>query len=310
MAQHMIRTTFLSATLGTVFLFGISTQNATGQDVILAQMYGRGVHAYNSGNLTEANRFLSAAINGGTKDPRAYYFRGIVASSQGLQYQAESDWATGAKLEATTGSNPDIGRSLSRFQGSARLKLEQARAEGRLQHMIRAGQNSAIRTAEIQSMQPPATVNKVPMVKAPMVPGSSNPIADVNPPPAPAVADNPFADDPIAKEPMIEADDALAGANKPLGADPTASAAPAATGAVDVGSPFGGGPAAGGADPFGGGGAPAAGGADPFGGGPAPVTDASDPFGGGAGGGAPAADPFGGGSTPAADPFSGDPFGN
>lgn len=284
----MIRTIFTTAILVSVFATGFFSPNASAQDAILAQMYGRGVHAFNSGNYTDANRFLSAAINGGTKDPRAYYFRGIVASVQGMQYQAEGDWAQGAQLEAKMGTTAGIGRSLSRFQGSARLKLEQIRQEARLQQVISANANSTIRSNEIQAAQPAVVAQPVPVV-----PRSSNPIT---PPPTPPTADNPFADDPlVAGDPKLEADDALKGSMDPLAADPNAAAAPAA-------APAGG-------DPFGGGGAPAAGG-DPFGGG-APAAG-GDPFGGG---GAPAAggDPFGGGADAGGamdDPFGSDPFGN
>ena len=271
--------TKLAATLLLALAAVVVTEtSATAQTAILGEVYGRGVHAFYAGQLQEANTYLSSAINAGIKDPRAYYFRGIVSSMRGSQYEAEADWRQGAELEAASGSNPAIGRSLSRFQGSARLKLEQIRQTARLQRLTTAATRSNVRRSELGMSAAPA-MQAAPAMMKPAAPAE----VTIDPPPTPPAADNPFADDGTnmaAGEPMIEADDALEGSMDNPFAD-------------DGGAAMGDAPAAG----------------DPFGG--AADAPAADPF-GGAGGDAPAADPFGGGGGDAMDdPFGGsDPFGN
>ncbi|MGB7347948.1 MAG: hypothetical protein WBD20_27230 [Pirellulaceae bacterium] len=246
-------------------------QSASAQDAILSELYGHGVHAYYAGRYDEAYQLFSSAINNGTKDPRAYYFRGIVSIQRGSSYEAESDWQQGAKLEASGKSVASIGSSLSRFQGSGRLQLEQIRQSARLQALMSAATRSDVRVNEIRDSQPRASAPRA--------------TAGVTPPPTPPAAENPFKDDAPAMatgDARVVADDALEGTLDPL---PDAGMADAGgdAPAADGGGVFGGA-----AD------APAAGG-DPFGG--ASEAPAGDPF----GGGGDMADPFGG---------AGDPFGN
>lgn len=279
----MIRRFTFLAPLAALALTGafLGSPNATAQnETVLAEVYGRGVHAYYAGQYTEAYDYLSAAIDGGTRDPRAYYFRGIVSYNQGRQMEAEADWTLGAQMEAQAGGGDGIGRSLSRFQGSARIKLEGIRQKERLSVMLNAATRSDIRMQEL-GVQPNPT---------PAAPALTTPAAPVAPAPAAPTADDPFADDPLGMaggNASVEAPNALDGLDgplEPLGADPAIAPADA-------------------------GGMPAAGGdgsTNPFGD-SAPAADTgTDPFGTGGG-----ADPFG--STPptgGADPFGGDPFGN
>jgi len=239
--------------------------SAQNQNIILAETYGQGVHAYNGGRLTEALDFFNLAIDNGSQDPRVYYYRGIVSYVSGRPEEAEKDWNSGAVIEALRGPNLSIGRSLARFQGTGRLKLEQIRQTARLKVLAEANARSKQRYGEIQRTPENSTAVK-PAPRIPALP--------VAPPPTPPAASNPFADSNLGTVTPI-ADDALAGAMTDPFKNETKAAAPAA----------GGGAAGGGADPFGGGGA-AGGGADPFGGGGA-AGGGADPFGGGG------ADPFG-----------------
>ncbi len=249
--------------------------SASAQDAVLAEMYGRGVHAYYAGRFSDATQFLTAAIDNGIQDPRAYYFRGIVANSQGRSFDAESDWQLGAELEASGRTNPSIGRSLSRFQGTGRIKLEEIRQRARLDALANARARSEQRYGEL-GVNPPGTT---PPAAAPAAPAPA-----ITPPPIPPDTENPFADDLAEGQPNVAAEDALEGAMEdPFGGE-AAPSAPAPAGP----DPFGG--DAGGADPFGG----DAGGADPFGG----DAGGADPFGTDAGG----ADPFGAAGN---DPFGG-----
>ncbi len=286
----MTKSIFTALAIASMFACGfLSPTTAAAQDTILAETYGRGVHAYYAGRYSEAQQYLTAAIDGGLNDPRAYYFRGILANAQGRAYDAESDWEEGAKLEASGNVNVAVGRSLSRFQGSARLKLEEIRRMARLQAATGAPTRSKTRMREIEAAQAPVAAT----APRPPIPASSRPIS---PSPVPPAADNPFADDTglATGQPQVENDDALAEAMKNPFQDDAAAAAPAAAGAAGGADVFGDAAAAG-ADPFGGAGA--AGDADPFGG----AADAgADPFGGGGDSGGAMADPFGG-----SDPFGG-----
>ncbi len=248
---------------------------AQAQNTILAEMYGRGVHAYFSGNYNDAYQILSSSIQGGMKDPRAYYFRGLAASGSGRSYEAEADWQAGAELEATAGANPMIGKSLARIQGQSRLKLEEIRRKAKFDALALANARSVQRYGEIQQAQPQEVSGTMPRANAAMTPPPSAPAAS---------ADNPFSDDLNMADGAAKVDSRDAFGNV---MDAVPPEAPIAGGDA---------PAAGGADPFGG--APSGGAADPFGG--APAAGGADPFGSPAGGDA---DPFGGSMTD-------DPFGN
>ncbi len=118
-----------------LLLFAVSTlsfaASAQAQMSVLNEYYGRGVHAYNGGDLIKAYDFLSKAIDGGMKDPRAYYYRGLTSIASGREYEADADFQLGAELEAKGAFGPSIGMALSRIQGATRLKLEDARREAR-----------------------------------------------------------------------------------------------------------------------------------------------------------------------------------
>ena len=266
----------------------IGLPNATAQNQnLLAAIYGRGVHAYYAGQLDTAYNHLSSAINAGSTDPRAHYFRGIVAYQQGRSYEAEADWNQGALIEAQAGGAYGIGRSLSRFQGPGRLKLEEIREKAKLDHMATAAARSDVRRSELEM--------------APAAPSATQPAAPQPSAAAPAapVEDNPFGENGAGMssgQPKLQSDNAMAGLDdNPFKDD----AAPGGAPGGDAMAPAGG-------DPFGAPSAPA--GDDPFGapsGGSAPAPD--DPFGAPAGGGD---DPFGGSSMGGdGDPFGGDPFG-
>ncbi|WP_047814136.1 hypothetical protein [Rhodopirellula islandica] len=240
------------------FLSTTQTSTASAQSAVLAEIYGRGVHAYNAGNYSKAYELLSMAIDNNIRDPRAYYFRGLAASANGMGY-AEGDWQMGAELEARGGDARSIGRALSRIQGSQRLKLEDIREKARLQALATGAARSTIRANELsaQGGQPAAASGAPAMQRG------------ATPPPAPASDDNPFADDLAGEAPVVESNDALEGAmDNPLATEAAPADAPAA-------------PADGGASPFEGGAAPddpfaPAGNDDPF----APAGGGDDPFSG------------------------------
>jgi hypothetical protein len=241
----MPRAAFLAIAVVSLFC-----SNANAQYSVLSEFYGRGVHAYYSGDLTTAYDYLTKAIDGGIKDPRAYYFRGLTSVASGREYEAEADYKAGASIEAKGTFGPAVGHSLSRIQGSHRLAIEKMRQQARLEYQTTAAARSKARYESLEAAGGASS------------PRASAPPRVVAPPVAPPTVEaSPFADEP-AGEPMVDTADALQGADA---TDPFADdAAPAA----EPGEPAAEAPA--GDDPFG---APAeepaaAGGDDPFGGDP------------------------------------------
>ncbi|MGV3483683.1 MAG: hypothetical protein ACO1RT_04625 [Planctomycetaceae bacterium] len=253
-----------------VALFGLAfvaliASSANAQNAVLAEMYGRGVHAYYSGDYATAYDFLTKAIDGGINDPRAYYFRGLTAVATGREADAESDYRAGAKLEAA-GAFASVGPSLTRIQGSSRMTIENIRQQARLEYQKSAAGRARARYGEMQAAEQ-RVLRERPVPATPATPPPARPVPPAAAAAVPADAPNPFADG-AAGEATVDSADALEGTMTDPFAD---DAAPAMPGAAE--------PAAS-EDPFGGSAAPAAG--DPFGGNAAPAAD-PDPFGAGAG---------------------------
>ena len=119
--------------LGVGGLLSLCALPAQAQDAILGQTYGNGVHAYFAGDYARAHRLLTSAIDGGSRDPRCYYFRGLAYMKLGRPQDAESDFQQGAKLEtADLNKTYSVAKSLERVQGPARLDLEQYRQAARM----------------------------------------------------------------------------------------------------------------------------------------------------------------------------------
>jgi hypothetical protein len=120
--------------LGILAILVISATSGWAQDEgLLSQWYGTGVHAYFSGDTTRALQDLTQAADGGTKDPRVYYFRALTYSRMGYSDAATIDMETGAALESQDrdGRYP-VSRSLERIQGNRRLALEKYRRKARV----------------------------------------------------------------------------------------------------------------------------------------------------------------------------------
>ncbi|MEL7263669.1 MAG: hypothetical protein AAFP69_02495 [Planctomycetota bacterium] len=282
MLNPIARCGLTAVTLATFFLLG--TANADAQIIsvppgtpipddaaVLRETLGRGIHAYNSGQVSKAFDTLSMVIGSDLKDPRAHYFRGLAASRMGRSSIAKSDWENGAQLEAKiAGGAKLVGQSLIRVQGTARIQLEGYRQRARLQAKLSGVTQGAAAKKQMQIAESRVLRNPV----AGGIAASPSPVA-----PMTIDAADPFA---AVGAAQVASPDALtekvAGimADKPV-ADPAAASDPADAPASD---PFD----SGAADPFGGGAAGAD--DDPFG---------SDTMGGGA------SDPFA--DDPADDPF-------
>lgn len=242
----------------------VITTNAHAQSAVLTDIYGRGVHAFHSGQFDRASEWLNMAIDNGYRDPRAYYFLGLSAAASGRQTEAESDFQQGAEIEATGAFGNSVGQALSRVQGPTRLKLEQIRERARLTALAKGNARSTARYGELGGTAPLSGV--APSSKPAAAEAAPAPAARPRAVMAPAIpaGGDPFSDD-MDQDPVIDSNDVLKDvADKAVPAD--SETAPAAAAPAGEGSPFD----AGGGDPF----------ANPAG-------DASDPFSTGDGG-----DPF------------------
>ncbi len=107
--------------------------NCNAQVNDLEQLYGSGVHAWYAGHPDDAVAAFDRAIEMGTRDPRVWFYRGVVRDALGQTDLAQADFQIGARLEAsTTGRFFAVGRSLERVQGAIRLQIENARRQARL----------------------------------------------------------------------------------------------------------------------------------------------------------------------------------
>ncbi len=121
------------------------------QNAAVGQKYGQGVHDYFSGDYLGAHEKLTAAVQGGSKDPRVYYFRGLTYLKLGRSPEAANDFRQGASLEASdTNKFYNASKSLERVQGDARSELESYRANARLVLMEKA---ERLRKARYESIQ-------------------------------------------------------------------------------------------------------------------------------------------------------------
>src|SRR5262245_53682540 len=167
----------------------LSAGPALGQDM-LEDLYGRGVHAFFSQRTADAYNALNAAIVNGSRDPRAYYFRGLALNRLGRPDEAKNDFRTATQLEMLGGQPYSVGRALERIQGSERMLLETHRNAARVTiHALQLSQDRA-RYEQIQRTEAdvlrgtgvvPAAPRAVPGVIAP---AASDPFGPAAAPPA------------------------------------------------------------------------------------------------------------------------------
>jgi hypothetical protein len=199
----------------------IATFASAREEAILAVAYGNGVHAYYAGDYQRSYEELSAAIDGGTQDPRAFYFRGLAALRLGRLDEADADFALGADAEAAGRGGWAVGRSLERIQGEQRLQLEKHRVRARMaavqkrresivRHYTRLDDASPdvqrrLRPETIPGIPTPAgeaaeepAAETAPFPAAPMAEDDDEPAeTPAKPEPKPAKSDDPFGDDPF-----------------------------------------------------------------------------------------------------------------
>ncbi|GIW96578.1 MAG: hypothetical protein KatS3mg110_4619 [Pirellulaceae bacterium] len=142
------------------------------QDPIVAELYGRGVHAYYRGDLDEAYRLLDRAINKGTSDPRVYYFRGCTLYALGRKSEAEADFRKGAELEVEDVDNTNVSRALERVQGQVRLVLEKHREQAQVEAAERRDKIARALYAEFLDNERRVLFPPKDLVRQPVIPPS------------------------------------------------------------------------------------------------------------------------------------------
>ncbi len=266
----------------TAVIIAASANISLAQNPVLSEVFGRGVHKYFAGDLQGAHESLTQAIEAGSEDPRAYYFRGLVNAATGRTDEAESDYRTGAQYEVNSPMAGLVGQSLRRIQGSNRLELEKVRQEVRLQQRGNVNAAAQAKAQELRQVEPQVLRQGRGAAggAAGMAPGVGGA----------AGTDNPFRAGAAPAAPQVVNPDAL---KDPFADDPANPSTPAPAGNNDMPAPA--------ADPFG---APsAAPAADPFGAPEPAAGGAADPFAPAPAGGAAPAPAAGGAADPFADPF-------
>jgi hypothetical protein len=217
----------------------IGGASARADDSVFDQMYGNGVHAYFGGDYSRAYDNLSAAIRGGSRDPRIYYFRAFAETRLGREQDAAADFQTGASFEATSGSQNLVSQALERIQGPARTTLEQYRENARAV-AVRTGPTQPSgapfvlrrEAAEPTTAPRPDQIRPLPPTGAAgQAPGKAGPLGTVVIPPQRAPTEKPAEPaDPFSSD----------AAKPPAEAPATKPAAPAEKpGAPEPANPFG-----------------------------------------------------------------------
>ena len=131
----------------------VRAESALTEVEALARPFGVGVHAYFSGDSQSAYDDLTQAIEAGTRDPRAWYFRGLAALKLGRLDEAEADFSTAAARETESAGDWAVSRSLERVQGRDRLALERHRIRARVARYERGRKAVESRYSQIESRQ-------------------------------------------------------------------------------------------------------------------------------------------------------------
>jgi hypothetical protein len=190
-----------------IFFLGL-TQVHGQTSSVLDDLYGQGVHAYFARDYMAAEELLNRAVELGSQDPRAFYFRGLARSSYGAD--PTIDFQEGARLEATSRVGVNVGQALIRIQGPHRVRIEKARQDARLfaqQQRQQSRQAVPMPPAISQPSGRPPTLQPNPWDDAAPSAG-----VDIVPTPVPApeapsdFENNPFSDD--SADPFPSGDEA------------------------------------------------------------------------------------------------------
>ena len=92
------------------------------------QLYGQGVHQFNTNRYAEAITYFDQAEGMETQDPRVFFYRGLSHYRLGNEMAAVADYEKAAAMEQTVaGRSYSIPKSLQRVQGPERSIIERYR---------------------------------------------------------------------------------------------------------------------------------------------------------------------------------------
>lgn len=205
---------------GVSAFFVLSAAASAAQPSALKELYGKGVHAFFAEKYEDSLALLSDAVEGGSKDPRCRYFRGLALLRTGKEAEANEDFSAGAALEMDdTDRFYAVSKSLSRMQGAERVAIEKHRTKARFEAYKRAQQlrllkERGIRDAASEVELQPAPADTVqPVAPAPSIPGTK-PEAEAEPDPKEEMpveepapeepAEEPAKEEPATEEPAEE----------------------------------------------------------------------------------------------------------
>lgn len=213
---------------------------AVAQEDALEELYGNGVHLYNSGDYRAAYYELTRAVDNGSQDPRVFYYRGLSYLKLGREQEGKADFAKAAGLEMSDNDRfYPVSKSLERVQGRARQMIERYRSNARLRAFQNRERARFERYERIRRNEPNVLLSPAPgeSTKLPAPAGDDTPKpeademptpeADTNETPAEPEADDAFApaaDKPEAEMPAEEPEAEAPEAEAPAaGADDAAS---------------------------------------------------------------------------------------
>lgn len=196
----------------------IASRPVSAQIDVLNELYGSGVHAYNSGQYRDAYDDLTMAIRSGSKDPRVYYYRGLSYLRLGRPQEAQGDFQKAASLEmADTDHFYQVSKALERVQGSARSQIERYRSKARLTAYQTRERQRFERYQRIRKNEPNVLMTPDEAAEMPTPADEAEPSEPEMPAEKPEAAD---VDEPEEEMPAEKADD-------PFGADSDKEAMPA-----------------------------------------------------------------------------------
>lgn len=171
------------------------------EEQAISSTYGSGVHSYFAGDYGRSYDILSQAIEAGTGDPRAWYFRGLAALKLGRLDEAEADFSAGARRESENAGAWGVAKSLERVQGCDRLQLERHRVRARVASLQEDRRRSKLRYLEVETAEPEVLRDRVPEMVRPIESdepfkrvapgGTSETIPEELAPPADSVTEEP-----------------------------------------------------------------------------------------------------------------------
>lgn len=202
-----------SAFVAAMLAVAMSTARGADDPLAISASLGLGMHAYHAGDYQRSYDDLSTVIEAASRDPRAYYFRGLAALKLGRTDEAEADFTAGAEREADGRGTWQVSRSLERVQGCDRLALERHRARARLVALQRSREAEARRYApgrqgdgELRKIHP-ESIPGTDEAPAPAAEDATEPAeelpagkAEAEPAGEPADTSDPFGDEPAADE--------------------------------------------------------------------------------------------------------------